>query len=169
MTDDVMSVAAPTAPRSITWRFALLVVVGSIVVAAGVRVLVTLVAYAEARHEVSGLQTILVGAALALVIGYMVAVICVGVSTRSRQRGGRFTVIFAAVLLAVHLFTGFVHGMAILRLPYYVASTDYSPLVLAPLLFTVPAAFVRAIRWRVALLVAATGLVIASVLGALTG
>ena len=169
MTDDGASVTAFTAPRPITWPFALTVVAGSFVVAAAVRALIIVVASAQAPHDESPLQTILVGAALALVIGYMLAVIGVGVSTRNRRRGGTFTVIFAAVLLAAHLFTGFTHGMAILRLPHYVASTDYSPLVLAPLLFTVPSAFLKVIRWRVMVLVTAIGLVVASVLGAITG
>ncbi|GAB3605876.1 hypothetical protein GCM10027413_12850 [Conyzicola nivalis] len=166
MTD---SGATPSVPRPLISRFALAVVGASFVGGAAVRWTIALVAIAQARHEVSGLQTILLGATLGLVIGYMVAVIVVGVALHNRERGGRFTVIFASVLLAVHLYSGMSRGVGILAIPSVESSLDFSWLYLVPPLFTVPAAVLRLIRWRWTIGVAAAGVALAAVLGAVAG
>ncbi|WP_411700585.1 hypothetical protein [Conyzicola sp.] len=169
MADESAFASRPAVHRPLTWRFALAVVAGSFVGAAAVRWTIVLVASAQARNEVSGLQTILLGAALGLVIGYMVAVIIVGVGMRNREHGGRFTVVFAIVLLAVHVFSGMSRGMAILAVPLVTTSSDFSWLFLVPPLFTVPAAAMRVIRWRWAVGVAGVGVALAAVLGAMFG
>jgi len=155
-----------TAPP-LTWRFALVVVAASFVVAVLVRWGIAAVATQQARSQISGLQTILLGLALALVVGYMVAVIGVGIGMRNRHRGGLFTLVFALITLAVHIFAGITQGLGILAVPAP-AGNDFSFVFLAPLLYTVPAAVLGIIRWRSASIVAAVGLVLAITLGLVT-
>jgi len=158
---------AQTASTAITRRYALVVVAASLVVAVLVRWGIVAVASEQARSQISGLQTILLGLALALVVGYMVAVILVGIGMRNRQRGGLFTLVFALTALAVHVFAGLTQGIGMLAVPLP-ATTDFSALFLVPLLYTVPAAVLRIIPRRWAFIVGATGVVLASALALVT-
>jgi hypothetical protein len=155
--------------RPLTWRYALAVVAGAFVGAAAVRWTVALIATTQARHEVSDFRAMLLGATLGLVIGYMVAVIVVGVGMRNRPHGGRFTLIFAIVLLTVHFISGMARGIGILAVPVAGASSDYSWLYLVPPLFTVPAAALQLVRWRWVVGAAVAGVLLAAALGALSG
>jgi hypothetical protein len=154
--------------RPLTWRHTLTVVVAAFIAAAAVRWSIALVAIEQGRHEVSGMRTMLLGATLGLVIGYMVAVIVVGVALRNRERGGRFTVIFAIVLLAVHLISGMTRGVGILAVPAVASPTDFSWLFLVPPLFTVPAAALGLVRWRWPVGAAAIGVLLAALLSAVS-
>jgi hypothetical protein len=161
--------AAGADARPLTWRHALAVVAAAFVGAAAVRWTIALIATAQARHEVSDLRAMLLGATLGLVIGYMVAVIVVGVALRNRDRGGRFTIVFAIVLLAVHLISGMARGIGILAVPVVASPADYSWLYLVPPLFTVPAAALGLVRWRWAVGPAVVGVLLAAALGAISG
>jgi hypothetical protein len=156
-----------TGSTAITRRYALVVVAESFAIAVLVRWGVVAVATEQARSQISGLQTILLGLALALVVGYMVAVIGVGVGMRNRDRGGLFTLVFALTALAVHIFAGVTQGIGMLAVPLP-ATTDFSALFLVPLLYTVPAAALRVIPWRWMLVIAAAGVMLASTLALVT-
>lgn len=142
---------------ALTWRFALLVVAVSFVLAGVTRLLIVMVAEDD-----------LLWSAFALVIGYMVAVGGVGFGMRNRAHGGRFTLIFALVLAAVHVISGLNQGLSILAVPFDPYSTDFSAFLFIPLLYTVPAVLLRLIRWWWAPAVLAAGIVVSNVVFAIS-
>jgi len=142
---------------TLTWRFALLVVVVSFVIAGVTRWLIVMVAEDD-----------LLWSAFALVIGYMVAVGGVGFGMRNRARGGRFTLVFSLVLAAVHVISAINQGLSILAVPFDPYSTDFSAFLLIPLLYTVPAVLLRLIRWWWAPVVLAAGIVVSNVVFAIS-
>ena len=164
MTDSAVP-AVSTKTYPLTWGFALIVVAGSFAAAVLVRWLIVFAASDWARHQISGHQVLLITAAFALVIGYMVTVGGVGLGMRNRTDGGRFTLFFALMLAGVHVVSGLAWGIGILALPF----GDASSLVILPLLYTVPAAAVRLIRWYAVPAVAAIGAVAWVVIALFTG
>jgi hypothetical protein len=138
------------------WRFALLVVVVSFVVAVAVRWLIAgITVYSDERA--------MVVSAFALVIGFMVAVGGVGLGMRNRDRGGLFTLVSGLVLAAIHVVSGLNQGMSILRVPFDPSSTDFSAFLLVPLVYTIPAAILRLIRWWWVAVVLLAGIAVSNV------
>ena len=148
---------SPTTPSELSWRFALVVVAVSFVAAGIIRWLIVMVSADD-----------LLWSAFALVIGYMVAVGGVGLGMRNRARGGRFTLVFALVLAAVHVISGLNQGISILAVPFDPYSTDFSAFLLVPLLFTVPAAILRLVRWWWVPAVLVAGIAVSNVVFALS-
>jgi hypothetical protein len=152
-----------TTTTDLSWRFALRVVVAAMVTAAIVRWSIT------ALTRSGNTDVVLLGSAFALVIGYMVAVAGVGLGMRNRQRGGPFTLIFALLLAAEHVFSGVTQGMSILVVPFDPTSTDFTAFLLVPLLYTVPAAILQLVRWRWVAIALAAGIAASNAVFALSG
>jgi len=152
-----------TTTSELSWRFALGVVAASMLAAAIVRWSI------DALTQSGRTDTVLLGAAFALVIGYMVAVAGVGFGMRNRERGGLFTLLYALVLAAVHVYSGIAQGMSILVVPFDPHSTDFSAFLLVPLLYTVPAAILRLVRWWWVGIVLAAGIAVSNAIFALSG
>jgi hypothetical protein len=147
----------------LSWRFALAVVAVSMIAATVVRWTIDFLTHSGPT------DTVLIGSAFALVIGYMVAVGGVGFGMRNRERGGRFTLIYALMLAAAHVFSGIAQGMSILVVPFDPHSTDFSAFLLVPLLYTVPAASLGLVRWWWVGVVLAAGIAVSNAVFALSG
>jgi hypothetical protein len=155
----------------ISRRRSLLVVV--VAVAAGLAVGVAIGASALAVSQrqsaaspgtFAGLGTAVLGAALAFVVGFTVAVVAVRVGLRRRERAGRFTAYFAGTLLIV-LVIGYTVPLAASSL--VPSSAAGAPgLALLPLVWVLPAVLsgVLRVRW---LLIAAGAAAIAIVVASL--
>jgi len=154
---------ATSTTSELSWRFALGVVATSMVAATIARWSI------DALTKSGRPDTVLLGAAFALVIGYMVAVGGVGFGLRNRERGGLFTLLYALMLAAVHVFSGISQGMSILVVPFDPTSTDFSAFLLVPLLYTVPAAALRLVRWWWVGVGLAAGIAVSNAVFALAG
>ena len=135
-----------------------LVVVGIAVVAPAVLSLggaFALSAIASTFHDPSnpfaGLGVVIIGAIVLAVVDFALSVVVVAVGLRGRALATRFTLVFALVLAA---------GV-VLALPASGYEVGYWLYLLAPALWTVPAAVVGLLRLRWVLTIAAAGLAVA--------
>jgi len=152
-----------TSASQLSCRFALGVVAASMLAAVIVRWSI------DGLTHAGNTDTVLLGAAFALVVGYMVAVGGVGFGMRNRERGGRFTLVFALILAAVHVYSAIAQGLSILAVPFDPHSTDFSAFLLVPLVYTVPAAILRLASWRWIVVALVAGIALSNIVFALAG
>jgi len=114
----------------------------------------------------AGLGTILLGAALGLLVGYVLAIVTVGVGMRRRSGGRRFTVVFAVILAAVQAVPFAVSGVGGLALPsaFYGVPLGFVPWVGVPMLWALPAATIGLLRWRWLAVIGAVGVIVVLVI-----
>jgi hypothetical protein len=157
--------------RPLTWRFALVAVVASlvagVVVSAGVAG-ISLAAADQVRSQGTwaALGPTVAGAALALAASYAVAVAGVKVATRRRTGGGRFALLFALVYLSTIALGIAVQFFGVLGPVVDPTGTGSgaSAFVVLPLVFTLPAALSGLIRWRWLAVVAGIGFAAAALI-----
>ena len=140
-----------------------LVVVGiavavSAVVSLGGSLVLTVIAssHRDPNNPFAGLGIVIIGAIALAALGFALSIVAVAVGLRGREFGIRFTVVYAIILAAV----------VMLAVPASLYDLGDWLFLLAPALWTVPAAAAGLLRLRWVLTVAAAGLVVAL---ALTG
>ena len=154
------------AVRVITLRRAVTVVAIALVAALATRLLMMLAATSAATSAAAaspgswaGIGVAFLGAAAAVLTGYILAVVIVAIGMRRRNRAGLFVGVFAAMLGMIVLLPIVALQWGGLALPL---SLDGSPLSISylltvPLLVVIPAAVAGAIPWKRAGIVAAGG------------
>ena len=160
--------------RPISRRRSLLVAAIALVGALAIRFGITAAAgiigqwqAAASSTQWAGLGTIILGAAIGLLLGYAIAVTGVAIGMRRRTGGRRFALLFALVLAALQIGLFALEGLGGLANPSVFDGAPLSlwPLVGVPLLWTLPAASVRLIRWRWVAVIAAAGVIVVLVIG----
>lgn len=162
-----------TPVRPISRRRSLLVVSIALVAGLAIRLGTSVIAAFIGQQEAAassaqwaGLGTIILGAGVGLLAGCVLAVTAVGIGMRRRTGGRRFTLVFALVLAALQIGLFALEGLGGLAPPSMFDGAPLSlwPLVGVPMLWALPAATVRLIRWRWLAVIAAAGVIVVLVI-----